>query len=113
MADDRQADRIQGKTINLTWNDGPTKGETHQHVFNPDGSVDYRKLTDDPAKGKMTHEKKYGAVRVTDDVYIVSYLGSAGYTLTVVLNFADKTTVGFASGAKEWFPVKGTFEIVS
>ncbi len=112
MADDRQADLVQGKTINLTWTEGPTKGETHQHVFNTDGSVDYRKLTDDKAKGKMTHEKKYGAVKVADDVYVVSYLGSSGYTLTVVLNFRDHTTAGFASGAKEWFPVKGTFEVV-
>jgi len=112
MADDRQTDRIQGKTINLSWDDGPTKGETHQHVFNADGSVDYRKLEDGKPGGKPTHEKKYGAVRVTDDVYVVSYLGSSGYTLTVVLNFHDGTTAGFASGAKEWFPVKGRFEVV-
>jgi len=110
MADDRQADRIQGKTIDFTWTDGPTKGETHQHVFHSDGSVEYHKLGDSP--GKPTREKRYGAVKVTDDVSVVSYLGSSGYTLTVVLNFRDNTLVGFASGAKEWFPLKGAFKVV-
>jgi hypothetical protein len=110
MADDRQADRIQGKTIDFTWTEGPTKGQTHQHVFHADGSVEYHKVGD--SRGKATREKRYGAAKVADDVYAVSYLGSSGYTLTVVLNFRDNTLVGFASGAKEWFPVKGNFKVV-
>jgi phenolic acid decarboxylase len=110
MPDDRKADAIVGKTIRFSWDDGPTKGETHEHVFNADGSVDYRKVGSD--KGKPTHEKKYGAVRVADKVYLVSYLGSAGYTLTVVLNFDDHRIAGFASNDKQWFPVKGTFEVM-
>jgi hypothetical protein len=51
-------------------------------------------------------------VRVADDIYVISYLAASGYTLTVVLNFKDNRAVGFASGAKEWFPVQGTFEVV-
>jgi hypothetical protein len=51
-------------------------------------------------------------VQVNDDVVVVSYLGASGYTLTSVLNFRDHTVAGFASGAKEWFPVKGTFKVV-
>jgi phenolic acid decarboxylase len=109
MPDDRSADPIAGKKIRFTWTDGPTKGETHEHFFNADGSVDYRKVTDAPASGKPTHEKQYGAVKVADDVYIVSYLGASGYTLTVALNFRDKSIAGFASNDKQWFPVKGTF----
>ena len=108
MADDRQRDRIRGKTITFTWTDGPTKGDSHEHIFHDDGSVEYRKV--EAKAGKFTREKRYGAVKVTDDIYLVSYLGSSGYTLTVVLNFRDHTVVGFASGAKEWFPVKGQFE---
>ena len=111
MADDRQPDRIRGKKIIFTWTDGPTKNESHEHIFHDDGSVEYRKV-DDAHKGKFTREKRYGAVKVTDDVYVVSYLGSSGYTLTTVLNFRDHSVVGFASGAKEWFPVKGKFEEV-
>jgi hypothetical protein len=112
MPGDRQADPLAGRKIRFTWDDGPTKGETHEHVFNADGSVDYRKVTGEPQKGKPTHEKKYAAVKVTGDVDVVSYLASSGFTLTVVLNHADNSIVGFASNDKQWFAVKGKFEEV-
>ena len=47
-----------------------------------------------------------------DDVYIMSYLAASGYTLTVALNFRDRTVAGFASSAKDWQPVRGTLEVV-
>jgi len=103
-------DRVRGKTIRFTWTDGPTKGSAHEHVFHEDGSVDYHKVG--AGDGKPTREKQYAAERVSDEVYLVSYLASSGYTLTTALNFADQSITGFASGAKEWYPVKGTFEIV-
>ncbi|HEY7635521.1 MAG TPA: hypothetical protein VH763_08260 [Gemmatimonadales bacterium] len=40
-------------------------------------------------------------------------LQAPGFTLTVVLNFRNHQMVGFASGAKEWYPVGGTFEVAS
>jgi hypothetical protein len=49
---------------------------------------------------------------VTDDVGVVSYLAESGFTITIVLNFGNGRMVGFASNAKEWMPVKGTFEVV-
>jgi hypothetical protein len=49
---------------------------------------------------------------VAEDIYAVSCLAPSGFTLTVVLNFRDRRIAGFASGAKEWFPVRGTFEVV-
>ena len=45
-------------------------------------------------------------------IYLVSYLAPSGFTLTVALNFHDSKIVGFASGAKEWHPIQGTFEVV-
>jgi len=111
MPDERHADRIAGKTIRFTWDNGPTKGDTHEHVFHKDGSVEYRKVPDAPG-GKSTREKRYAAARVTDDVHVVSYLAASGFTLTTVLNFADGAIVGFASNDKQWFPVKGTFAVV-
>ena len=51
---------------------------------------------------------KYGAMKAGDDVYIMSYLAASGYTLTVALNFRDRTVAGFASSAKDWQPVRGT-----
>jgi hypothetical protein len=112
MPDDRKLDAITGKKIRFTWTEGPTKGETHEHVFNADGSVDYAKVTGGSA-GKTTREKKYGAARLRadDDVYIVSYLASSGFTLTVAIDFEDDRVVGFASNEKQWFPVKGTVEV--
>jgi hypothetical protein len=49
---------------------------------------------------------------VTGEVDVVSYLASSGFTLTVVLNHADNSIVGFASNDKQWFAVKGKFEEV-
>ena len=101
--------RISGKKMRFTWTDGPTKGESHEHVFHEDGSVEYRKVVDS-GEGKFTREKLYAALPVSDDAEVVSYLAASGYTLTAVLNFRDKTIVGFASNDKQWFPIKGRFE---
>src|SRR5438046_7820942 len=70
MPDDRRDDRIAGHTIRFSWNDGPTRGETHEHVFHTDGSVEYHKLGGKP--GEATREKRYASARVTDDVSVVS-----------------------------------------
>lgn len=101
---------VRGRTIRFIWTEGPTKGSTYEHAFHEDGTVEFHKVGGEG--GKPTREKQYAAERISDDVYLVSYLGSSGYTLTTALNFADKSLTGFASGAKEWHPVKGKFEIV-
>ena len=106
-----QTDRIRGKTILWTWTDGPTKGTTHQHVFNGDGSVDWN-FMDGPQKGLATRENEYATVKIADDLYVVSYLASSGDALSVVLNFHDHKLTGFTSSAQEWFPCKGTFKVV-
>ena len=56
---------------------------------------------------------KYAAEKITDDVCIVSYLSKSGYTLTVVLNFRDGSTVAIASNEKDWVPAHGSFEVMS
>jgi hypothetical protein len=97
--------RVGGKTMKFTWTDGPTKGESHEHRFHEDGSVEFRSAG---SPGDFKREQRYGAWRVSDDVDVVSYLSSSGFTLTVALNYADKSIAGFASNDKQWFPVKGT-----
>jgi phenolic acid decarboxylase len=104
------ADAVRGKRLRFDWREGPTKGARHDHYFRDDGSVEFRDANA-TADDKWTREKEYSAVPVSDDVYLVSYLGSAGYTLTVALNFKNKRMVGIASGAKDWHPVEGTFEV--
>lgn len=102
---------IRGKTIRLKWTQGPTKGATHEHVFHEDGTVEWY----DPKSGPGAEPKerpKYAAFQAADRVYAVSYLAASGYTLTVVLNFQNSRMVGFASSAKDWHPLEGTFEVV-
>jgi hypothetical protein len=113
MADVERADAVRGKTIRLKWSEGPTKGKTHEHVFHQDGTVEWHEPgSSSPKEGPAKDRPQYGAMKVADEIYAVSYLAGSGFTLTVVLNFRDHRTVGFASGAKDWFPVAGTFEVV-
>ena len=106
----------------FTWTEGPTTDKTYEHTFREDGTVEFRDVTDGEKSGGQRQPSattsppkkpmEYGAMRVTDSVYLVSYLSTEGYMLTVALNFDDASMVGYASGAKEWYPVKGTFEVV-
>lgn len=114
------APAIRGRTMRFTWTEGPTKGTTHEHVFHEDGTVEWRDTSSQKARATNKQEKsasanekpKYGAVRVADEIYAVSYLAASGYTLTVVLNFHDHRLAAFASSSKEWYPIQGTFEVV-
>jgi len=118
VADIPRASAIRGKTIRFAWDDGPTKGNVHEHVFHPDGTVEWHDAKPgDPAKGSTakapTERPPYAAFEVRKEVFAVSYLAESGFTLTVVLDFGSAQIVGFASGQGQWVPVRGTFEVVS
>ena len=104
-------DSLRGKTIRWTFTDGSTAGMVFEHTFNDDGTVVWRAV-DGPWKGHSRQEKRYDAVRVTEDVHTVSYLSASGHTLTVVLDLATGRMVGFASNDTEWSSQSGTFEVV-
>jgi molybdenum cofactor biosynthesis protein MoaF len=124
MADIPRAGAIRGTTMRWAWTDGPTQGMVHEHVFHDDGTVEWRdaglappkKPSKDTEGGRETTRPErapYVAFEVTPKVFAVSYLSSSsGFTLTVVLNFATGQLVGVASGGKDWFPLRGTFEVV-
>jgi MoaF N-terminal domain len=123
MADIPRADAIRGTTMRWAWTEGPTKGMVHEHVFHEDGTVEWHDAGSAPkqpskeaagAHGSTRPERvPYAAFEVTPEVFAVSYLStSSGFTLTVVLNFATRQLVGVASGGKDWFPLRGTFEAV-
>jgi hypothetical protein len=104
---------IRGRKMRFTWNDGPIKGKTYEHMFHQDGTVDFRPAgAEQPQEAREKQKPVYAAERVADGVYAVSYL-SRGYTLTAVLNFGDRRMVGFASDASHWYPVHGSFEVVA
>jgi hypothetical protein len=122
MGDIPRAEAIRGTTMRWAWTEGPTKGKVYEHVFHADGTVEWHDAGA-PAKTPPKPETvsktggpervPYAAFEVTPKVFAVSYLSTAsGFTLTVVLDFATKAMVGVASGAKDWFPIRGTFEVV-
>ena len=103
---------LSGKTIRWMFVDGPTAGATFEHTLNPDGSIVWR-AADGAFKGASRQEKLYGAVRINDQTWAVSYLAESGHTLTVVLNFANHQAIGFASNDKTWHQLSGTFDVVN
>jgi hypothetical protein len=106
-----------GKTVRFAWNDGPTRGAIHEHVFHDDGTVEWRRAGTAAGYGagfaRKPERPKYADEKVADGVRMVSYRSDSGYTLTAVLNFGDHTIVGVASNERNWVPVHGSFEIVS
>ena len=100
---------LRGKIVRWTFDEGPTKGKTFEHRFHEDGSVSYSEVGRDGEPAKATES---AVERVTDDVHVVSYLASSGFTLTVVLNFENGTALSFASNDQSWFRAKGSFEVV-
>jgi len=112
MVESLRAARVAGKTFRFSWVAGPTAGQTHEHIFHTDGSVSYAQV--DPQRSPQhTTEKQYGALEIGDDIVLVSYLASSGYTLTVAMDFRNHRLQGFASGAKDWYPVQGRFDELS
>lgn len=64
---DQPAAAVRGKTIRLTWTEGPTKGLTHEHVFHQDGTVEWHDVANrgsppKPQQASRPKEKpKYAA----------------------------------------------------
>lgn len=73
MTDKPRAAEIRGKTIRLTWTEGPTKGTTHEHIFHEDGTVEWHS-TDKPQKADSSKEKpEYAAMKVADGICCVVF----------------------------------------
>ena len=101
---------LPGRVIRWTFTDGPLPA-AFEHEFRDDGTLTWR-ILDGPMQGGSGEEKRYGAVRVSDDVYVVSYLAASGHTLTVALNLKEKRAYAFASNDKEWMELNGTLDAI-
>ncbi len=114
MGEIPRASAIRGTTMRWAWTEGPTKGKVHEHVFHDDGTVEWRDAVASKQAAPRAEAERvpYAAFEVTPKIFAVSYLATSGFTLTVVLDFATETIVGIASGAQEWFPLRGTLEVV-
>jgi hypothetical protein len=105
-----QKNPIVGKSIAFTFADGQMAGKTFEHTFDADGSVSFQSVDGDE-RGKPTHVDHCEVETVRDDVYAISYMGDAGYTLTVILDFDSEELVSFASNDKGVTVQHGTFEV--
>jgi hypothetical protein len=85
--------------------------KTFEHTFDASGTVTWRSI-EGATKGKPSHEKHYEHTMVGPDVHALAYLGSSGYTLSVVLDFRTGRLVAFASNEKSLVLQHGTFEVV-
>jgi hypothetical protein len=99
-----------GKPIRWTFEEGPTKGMTFEHCFQPGGGVVWMLVG---GEGEATRERTGSVERVSAEVFVAGYLSEAsGWALTVALDFGTGKAVSFASNGKEWSRAVGTFELV-
>ena len=122
MADQRPSDSVVSKTVRWTLTEGPQTGKTYEHTFDPDGTVQYRIIDDmdrDPSAeaaarttSPVSERPPYAAFAVSETVELVSYRADSGFTVTAALNFTDHQLVIIASNSEQWFPARGTFEVV-
>ena len=111
MSEQRARDPVRGHTIRWTFTEGTVAGQSYLHTFDTEGTVTYRSADGKPDEDSG-HTARYGSAKISDDVYVVSYLSEGGFTLTVVLNFANDRLIAFASNDKQWFQQQGKFELV-
>jgi hypothetical protein len=99
---------LAGKTIRWTYADGPMKGKHFEHSFTNDGTVSWKEAGE-PKPSADSHAK-YQFQRISDDVYVVSYLSSHGFTLTTVVDDRSGAIVSFASNEKDLVVQHGSLE---
>jgi hypothetical protein len=108
-------DPIRGKTVLFTFDDGPMAKKTFAHVFGANGTVEFSMVGADaasaPKEPKKAPDTKYEAAPVGGQVFAVSYLSPAGYTLTTMLDFETHRLVAFSSNEKMLAVQHGTFEV--
>jgi hypothetical protein len=112
MPDQGTGDRVRGSRLHWTFSEGPQAGKTYEHAFHADGTVEYRAVEDRAVDAPGGDRPAYAAYALSETVELVSYRAESGFTLTVALNFTDHRMVGIASNSEQWFPARGTFEVV-
>ena len=98
-------DPLRGKTLRFTFDDGPMAGKTYDHAFGTDGTVTWTEPTHGGATGANAASDpestaKYEFARINADIYVVTYLSKAGYTLTSIVDSSTGKLVSFASNEK-------------
>ena len=99
------SDPLRGKTLRFTFDDGPMARKTYDHAFGTDGTVTWTDASDGGAKDANVapdpdSTARYEFERVNVDIYVVTYLSKAGYTLTSVIDAGTGKLVSVASNEK-------------
>ena len=98
---------LRGTTIRWTYADGPMKGKHFEHSFTSD-TVTWKEAGG--PKPSADSQAKYRFERISDDVYVVSYLSNHGFTLTTVVDERSGAIVSFASNEKDLVVQRGNLE---
>ena len=97
---------LQEKTLRFHFSNGVMKGKEYDHTFHKDGTVEWG-----PPGGKMSRNGNAAITRVSDSVYVASYMSDKGYTLTTTFDIDTGKLVSFASDGKEWSKQEGTVTV--
>lgn len=103
-----------GRTIQWTFDDGPTAGTTYEHTFNEDGSVEFCAVGEDESgqPGEVVRVDECAVTPIAPGIFAISYLSPGGYCLTAILNCEDNVVTAFASSKGSWDQQSGSFEII-
>src|SRR5579864_5634251 len=117
-----QAQEVRGKTMQWTWTEGPTHGATHEHVFHDDGTVEWRAVGG--AAQQQNRAPKASGAKGTSQVRCHGR-PQTGLSLCPISrrsrdirspSFSISTTrkwSGSPLGARDWYPVQGTFRVIN
>lgn len=100
---------INGKTLRWIWQEGMYGGNSYEAHFQQDGHVSW-KITAGPDAGNTATANVYNVQQVANDVFVVSWLQTDGYTVSITINMTTKKIYGAVSARDEWYPVSGTLE---
>jgi hypothetical protein len=62
------ANEVSGKTIRLSWTDGPTKGTTQEHIFHSDGTVEWHSVGGAKKPSGSPEKPKYASEKLSDEI---------------------------------------------
>ena len=97
---------LQDKTLRFHFSSGVMKGKDFDHTFHKDGTVEWG-----PPGGKTSRNGNAAITRISDSVYVASYMSATGHTLTSTFDISTGKLVSFASDGKEWSKQEGTVTV--
>jgi hypothetical protein len=100
-------ERFRGRTITFKYVDGAMANKAYAHTFSDEGDLTYKPVGSD---GEGTRAQESRIEKLRDDLWVVTYRGEGGYTLTSVLDFASNQLVSIACNGEELSVHHGTFE---